>query len=376
MYSGNNLTMSARKIYCFIILILGWNICFSQQVLINFNPAVYGQSLEGLSFAQMVNLYPQDLNGAVTIRVRETHAGNVATIRMPAFLLRRGSNTIDRLAFSKALFSFGKNKYGSLLSQSGKFPEGEYEFCFEIDLSSSKLPAGALPVIENCFIHEVHPLTPLLLINPVDGDEDCNKRPQFTWQPPMPMPMNARFRLILTELKEKQDPIEAINFNTPIINQGNIPVNQLNFPFNAPELKEGKKYVWQVTVYTEKIILEKSELWLYKVKCPEENLEQVSGSYREMKEGIDGNYYVADKIVRFSFNNPYNAGVLSYTIVSLANPGLAIKNLPKLDMQAGLNKHELDLRERKDFKNNQEYLLSVHLANDRELKLRFLYKNE
>src|SRR5689334_3765650 len=127
--------MSVRKIYCFVILILGWNICFSQQVLINFDPAIYGQSLEGLSFAQMVNLYPQDLNGTVTIRVRETHVGNVATIRMPSFQLRKGNNTIDRLAFSRALFSFGKNKFGNLLSQSGKFPEGEYEFCFEIDLS-------------------------------------------------------------------------------------------------------------------------------------------------------------------------------------------------------------------------------------------------
>jgi hypothetical protein len=68
--------------------------------------------------------------------------------------------------------------------------------------------------------------------------------------------------------------------------------------------------------------------------------------------------------------------VLSYSIVSLANPGSAIKSLPKLEMQAGLNKHDLNLSEIKVFKNNQEYLLSVHLANGRELKLRFIYKNE
>ena len=365
-----------NKLYCFVAAVfLTVTSSFAQSVLISFNPVIYGQSIEGLSFVQLMNAYPQDVLANISIKVREVKAGHVVSISIPRVSLRAGNNTIDRSAFSRGRFSFGNNYYGLTLSQSGKFPEGEYEYCFEVDLSESKLP-GTATFFENCFTHELQPLTPLLLINPVDGDEECNRRPHFTWQPPMPMSADARFRLLLTEIKEKQDLIEAINYNPPIINQGNIPVNQLSYPFNAPELKPGKRYAWQVIVYTNQTILKRSDIWVYNVKCPEEKQQVNTDSYREMKETNDGNFYAADKVIRFSFNNPYNAGYLNYSIVSLVNPGQPIKELPKLKLQTGLNKYDIDLSENKAFKSGEEYLLTVKLINGRELKLRFTYKNE
>lgn len=345
------------------------------QVTIQFNAAVYGQSLEGLSLAQILNSQQQELIARITIKVREIKAGHIVTVVIPSFMLRQGNNMIDRVAFSKGRFLFGNNNYGLALSQSGRFPEGEYEYCYEVDLSESKLPP-AVPFFENCFVQELQPMTPLLLINPVDGEEDCNKRPQFIWQPPLPLPADARFRLVLVEIGEKQDIIEAINYNPPIINQGNIPVNQLSYPVNIQELKQGHRYAWQVTVYTGTTILKKSEIWVYIVKCPEESTEIITDSYREMKEQEDGNYYVANKVVRFSFNNPYNPGQLDYRIVSLAKPEQLFKNLPKLSVQSGLNKFDLDLSDKREFKNGEEYLLVVKLAAGRELKLRFTYRNE
>jgi len=175
---------------------------------------------------------------------------------------------------------------------------------------------------------------------------------------------------------ELQDIVEAINYNVPLINRGNLFSNQLQFPFNAPQLKEGKRYAWQVTVYNEKTILKKSEIWTYTVKC-EEKKEQSSGeSFRELKETEDGNFYVANKILRFSFNNPYSGGILTYAISSLSDPGSTIKSLPTLKMQAGLNKYEIDLSDNRSFKNGKEYLLKVTLTNNRELRLRFIYKDE
>lgn len=355
---------------CYLIATAG-----KGQISINFNAAVYGQSLEGLSFVQIINTSPETVKASVTIRIREALAGNVVTAIIPSAVIRPGSNTIERVAFANGRFSFGNNNYGLMLSQSGKFPEGEYEYCFEVEVSEPKAGWGP-PFFENCFTHQLQPLTPLLLINPVDGDEDCNTRPNFVWQPPLPLPADARFRLVLTELKDKQDIIEAINFNQPVINQGNIPGNQLHYPFNAPALKEGKNYVWQVIVYTGKIILKRSEIWTYTVKC-EETKKEISGdSYRELKETDDGNFYIADKVLRFSFNNPYSSGSLNYSISSLSDPGIIIKNLPQLQQYSGLNKCEIDLSENKIFKNGQEYLLKVRLANNRELQLRFIYRNE
>jgi len=364
-----------KSLICILAFICCGIASRAQQIVIQFNPAVYGQTIEGLSMVQLVNGQTQDFIGRVTIKVREIKAGHVATIVIPAFTLRPGNNIIDRLSFSKGRFSFGNNPYGITVSQSGRFPEGEYEYCYEVDLSESKIPP-AVPFFENCFVQELQPMTPLLLINPVDGDEDCNKRPQFIWQPPVPMPADARFRLLLVEILEKQDLIESINFNPPLINQGNIPINQLNYPANLPDLKEGKRYAWQVTVYTGSVILKKSEIWTYTVKCTREAPVPSTDSYREMKEQEDGNFYVADRVLRFSVNNPYNGGVLDYRILNLAEPARKITGLPKLELKPGLNRFDLDLSDKKELKNGQEYLLIVRLPTGVELKLRFTYKNE
>lgn len=358
-----------------IFFCISWFLAVSgkAQIVINFNAAIYGQNLEGLSFAQIINSSNETVTVKITIRVRESTAGNVLTGIIYSVPIRQGINTIDRAAFANGRFSFGNNNYGLMLSQSGKFPEGEYEYCIEVEITQSKV-RWPVQIFENCFFQHIQPLTPLLLINPVDGDEDCNKRPDFVWQPPLPLPVNAKFRLVLTELKDKQDIIQAITYNHPLINQGNIPSGQLRYPANAPSLLEGKTYVWQVIVYTDKIILKKSEIWTYKIKCEEEKKETTGNSYRELKETDDGNFYIADKVLSFSFTNPYSEGPLVYTISSLADPEETLKGFPRLKMSSGLNKYDLDLSENKGLKEEQEYLLKIKLINGRELRLRFIYK--
>jgi hypothetical protein len=150
----------------------------------------------------------------------------------------------------------------------------------------------------------------------------------------------------------------------------------LRYPPNLAELKEGSKYAWQVTVYTNKTILKKSEIWTFTVKCQQQERTPAAESYRELKENDDGNFYIAEKLLRFSFYNPYNSGNLDYTIENLSDTRTEIKKLPVLKMYTGLNKYDLDLSENNSFKNGNEYLLKVRLTNNRELRLRFIYKNE
>ncbi len=88
------------------------------------------------------------------------------------------------------------------------------------------------------------------------------------------------------------------------------------------------------------------------------------------------NFYIANDYLRFSFINPYAAGDLNYSIISLSDPSASIKGLPKLKMSAGLNRYDLNLTENRFFKDDQEYLLKVGLPNNRMLTLRFIYKNE
>jgi hypothetical protein len=359
----------------FSLLLMTRAVPVQSQVAVNFIPAVYGQSLDGLAYAQIVNSSAGTLTAKVTIRVRQGRGTNVVTIVTAPFQLHPGVNPIDKRAFSASRFAFGNNNYGLTASQNGKFLEGEYEYCYEVDITDSKDPRLP-PVYENCFVQQLQPRTPLFLVNPVDGDELCNKRPQFIWQPPVPLPADARFRLVLTAVKEKQDIVEAITYNPPVVNQANIAGNTLFYPSNAPELKEGQQYAWQVTVYAAQAILARSEVWTFTLKCQAPKKDTNTVSYRELREAEGGDFYVAETWLRFSLNNPYSNSELTYSITAMDDPAKPIKGLPGFKMAAGLNKYEIDLSENQAFKDGKEYLLTVRLANNRLMRLRFIYKSE
>jgi len=344
------------------------------QIVVNFSPSIYGQTLDGLVYAQIMNTTGTDLKIEETIVINEVSGINVATIKTTPFVLLQGSNFISKAAFTNGRFNFGSSYYGVTFSQTGRLPEGEYEYCFQTEIIGTK-PDMVPPFYENCFTLQLQPMTPLLLINPIDEDQICNKRPNLQWQLPAPLPIEARCRVILTEIQDKQDVAEAIAFNLPILNQPNIFGNILMYPAGAPELTEGHKYAWQVAVYSGNTILKKSDIWTFTVKCTEE-LKVSGDSYRELKETDDGNFYIANKFLRFSFSNSYNKGNLDYTIESLSNPQNVIKKLPILKMNTGINKYDIDLSENPSFRNGEEYLLKVNLVNGRGLILRFIYKNE
>lgn len=368
--------MLQKSFYLFLV-ISGFAFCYqgNAQITVNFMPSVSGQSIDGLVNGQIMSSSPSYANVMLTIRVREISHSEMLVIKTAPFKIQQGVNAFNRTAFSNARFSFADNSYGNSLRQSGKFMEGEYEYCFEIDVIESK-DNSLSKHFEQCFVQNVQPLTPLLLVNPADKDQSCNKRPSFIWQPPMPLSANARFRLILTELKEKQDAIEAISYNAPVINQQEIYTNTLIFPFNAPDLQEGKTYVWQIIMYENKVISKRSELWTFSVKCRESTPSVSDESYREVKDLDDGNFFVANKHLRFYFSNPYQSGELTYSIECLSDAKAVVKNLPKLVLLPGLNKYVLDLTENNSLKENKEYLLKVFLTNNRILRLRFIYKNE
>jgi len=361
------------KLYCLLSFLLLTCTIVHAQLTVQFVPMVSGQSLQGLSLVQMNSSSSSIIKVALKITIREVNTADVVTVQTPGFYLRQGVNTIDRAAFANSRFSFWPNFYGTTLKQTGKLPEGEYEYCFETEVLETK-DASILPNYQQCFSYRVQPLTPLLLIQPVDEDILCNKRPGLTWQPPMPLPTEAKFRVILAEIKEKQDPIEAINFNVPVINQAEIRVNTLNYPVNIPELKEASKYAWQVTIYINGAILKKSEIWTFTVKCKDEKKPENTESYRELKEVYDGKVYYAYEKLRFFFNNPYNEGMLNYRIYSLFGKQEEIKKLPALKMATGYNQFEIDLSEVKGLKGDENYLLKVWLADNKVLQLRFVYK--
>jgi hypothetical protein len=340
------------------------------QVNFTFLPELYGRSIDGLGNFQVQNIGTEKIDGVIFITVKENSAGPVVMVITPRVTINPGLTNFPKSVFSNSSFRFSSGSYGAIANQTRGLPPGDYDFCFRfVPLDKSRFNE-----YETCFDGDIQPLAPLTLLNPADRDSICNKRPVLSWQPPLPFSAAMRFRLLLTE-KKTGEGVADLLMKTPLLLLDNISSTTINYPSANPELKEGKTYYWQVVAYDKGVIISKSEIWEFTVQCKELDKPLPNDSYRELKLLVNGNYYIANRALKFSFNNNYNIQKLHYTIVDIADGAKEIKHLPEVQLQRGLNKIDIDLQDL-GLKPGNHYLLKVYPFNEPAVEIRFIYTDE
>ncbi|MEP7280034.1 MAG: hypothetical protein ABI813_15410 [Bacteroidota bacterium] len=344
------------------------------QVSIQFVPALNGQFVNGLFTALVQNTTTGVYNGKLEITVRDADGRTVLLARTPSFLIRPGRNAIRALAPQTSI-AFGNSALANAVAQTGHFPESEYEYCFEWTGTGNK-PGDDVQVFENCYNFFVLPVIPLTLVYPGDGDEFCNERPGFNWQPAMPVNGSYRYRVLVTSKNMDQSPMAALTDNLPVLQQDNIPGFMIPYPAHAPGLQKNHTYVWQVSAYEGNRRITQSEIWTFRVNCNDKKPDSTNESYRQLSDKLDGNYYLANTTLHFSVVNPYSFAILRYSITELADPHARINNLPPIKIGTGLNKIDIGLQEIKGIQPNRMYLLKVENMGEHIQYLQFIYKGD
>ncbi|WP_276480267.1 DUF928 domain-containing protein [Paraflavitalea pollutisoli] len=358
--------------YLLILLLCGLQLRAAAQITFQFVPEVQGRTADGLLWVKLTSLSQQPATISLDISVTEKKAGRIISVTTAPFAVMPGNNAIERKAASNAVIRFADNNLARLVKQSSSFPEGEYEYCFQAfraDKGGNRDLLG-----EQCFDYLVEPLTPLFLIEPFHKEQTCDKRPTFTWQPSMPAIPGAEYRLTMVEKKGHQASQEALVYNLPLINQTNITAPMLIYPANANSLVEGKTYTWQVTVYKAGVILNRSEIWDFTVKCTDTPAVERSEGFRDIEDLAKGNYYVAHGKLCFAVQNPYQAQAVEYALFCINKPDQIFKKLPKVKLRSGDNNVTIDLSEMKSMVDGFNYIFTVRLPNGRTQKLRFIFK--
>jgi hypothetical protein len=342
------------------------------QLSFYFLPELYGRSIDGLGTFQVQNLGQQNMIGQISITVKENKSGAlVVTVSTPVVTFSPGLSNFSKSIFSNSAFNFSSNPYGSLTNQTRNLPPGEYTFCFHF-IPKDKI---LFDDYENCFDGEIQPLVPIMLLNPAQMDSICTKRPVLSWQPPMPFSSTMKSRLILTEKKGDNEGVEDLLMKTPLLLLDNISTTTINYPSVNPELKEGKTYYWQVIAYEKGLVISKSEIWEFTVQCKEAIKPGPNDSYRELKLMVNGNYYIANRFLKFSFRNDYNISKLKYSILDVAKGGEEMKHLPEVKLQQGFNKIDIDISDL-GLKPGNHYILKVYPFNEPPVEVRFVYKED
>jgi len=359
----------ARTCFLFFIAVFLFSSPAMAQVTIQFIPEVYGRSVDGLFNCRIFNPNKQQQQATLTITVTERKGGTLCIIKTEPFNVVPGNNPIPPSAARTARIQYGSSKLGRLTSLRHNFPEGDYEYCYDISFVHSDNPPD-----EQCFNYVLAPFADLSLIGPDNRDSICERRPLFTWQPLIPGVAGSYYQLVLTEIKKGQNATEALNYNLPIINQNNIISPILPYPSIVPDLEKGKKYAWQVTAYKDQTILNRSEIWQFVVHCPDTLKKILRNGFRDIEDLLRGNYYIAYGSLKFALVNSYRPQKLKYEIIPVIHPDKPIGHLPKIKLDPGGNNILIDLRTRSGFKDGEYYLLNITLPNGQVKSLRFIYK--
>ncbi|QXV63630.1 DUF928 domain-containing protein [Mucilaginibacter sp. 21P] len=339
------------------------------DVIFQFVPEVYGRNVSGLFNCKIAGAQ-NSFRASLTITVTERSAGVICIINTPEFTVYPGAGSIPVAAASGARIQFSSSQVGKITAASRAFPQGDYDYCFSLQVSGSDNPP-----VEQCFEYVLAPFAEMNLLDPYNKDQICDKRPLLTWQPLIPAVPGATYQLVLTEIRSGQNATDALNYNLPLINQPGILSPVLPFPPIAQELENKKRYAWQVTAYKDMTILNRSEIWEFTIDCKDSvKKADTSASYRDISDMAGGNYYIADGRLNFSFINAYSAGPLQYKISSMARPDKKLKHLPKLSAISGINKVSIDLVEAGGFVDDEYYTLKVWLPDGVIRTMRFLYK--
>jgi len=357
-----------KKILTAIVLSAGVFTASVGQVNFYYLPELYAKSVDGLGSFQLQNLTGSAVSGRVIISVKEnTSRSGVVTITTPVSSFNPGMNNFPRTSFASAVFNFSPNRVAVIINQTRAFIPGEYTICFRF---VNAVNHG--DDYESCFDASIQPLVPINLLIPAEHDHICEKRPSFSWQPPVPFQPSMRFRLLLTE-KKQGEAVENLLMNTPLVLLDNISSTTISFPSFAADLTEGKTYCWQVVVSQQGVIVSKSEIWEFTVQCKEAQAPLGGDSYRELKLLQNGNYYISSRLLKFSFRNNYNIKKLNYSILDIEKGGEKIKNLPEIALTAGINKIDIDISDL-DLVPGKYYLLKVYPFNEPEAEVRFIYQ--
>ncbi|QNR87025.1 DUF928 domain-containing protein [Pedobacter riviphilus] len=337
-----------------------------------FVPEVYGTTLNGLFRASIYNASGMK-SVRMNITVTEARAGKIATIQTGVFTIAPGNNIIPSGVARTASLAMAQNATANFIRRNQYFPQGDYEYSFNIYSASSSEEI----IIDQTFNHEITPPAPLDLIEPYDKDDICEKRPLLTWQPSIPKMDGLLYQVMLVEIKDKQNAVEALNYNLPIVNQKGIVANLLVYPPNSKELVAGKKYAWQVSAYRDQTIINRSDVWSFEVNCQDtvSAVIPTDYGYRDIENLVKGNFYIAEGFIRFSMINSYQEQKLRFNIVCTTDPKSKIRSLPTIKLKKGQNKINIDLSRNFSFKEGYSYVMTAYLPDGTPKSLRFIYKN-
>ncbi len=236
----------------------------------------------------------------------------------------------------------------------GSFPAGNYQYCiYALNTITGEVKT------QQCNNITIRNLTPPVLIYPFNSTTIQEKNPMLTWLSPgaNTAGLSINYTLTLVELYPKQNAIDGLLRNRPLLYQNKITTTSLQYPFNAPPLAYGKNYAWQVEAYdASQQSLGVTEIWSFtlapdSVKVVEVNNDQ---SYIDITQSAANAAYYAKGVLKIKYNTRQYPTRLTYQVLD-ANEQVMNNNESVLMALTKENWYDVDMESALHLKHGQRY---------------------
>lgn len=339
--------MNKKIALLFLIALFSSFIGKAQVSVVSIQLQSYNITPDALMAASISNL-GNELQVQLVSKLYNFNNEVLLTVKSAPFILKKGLNSPFDGTRRVAGAEFSSGNQANYIKSTHGLPSGTYRVCIDVVLSQTLETQDQF-----CDELESDYNEYLFLVIPADKDTVVSTTPLLIWSHSEPFNVLSQgeyYRMVVSEIKDKQGADEAVTINTPLMVKNYLTTHNLQYPYDAKELKAGGRYAWQVQKIANGVITNKTEAWEFIIdKKPEEK----ENKYAVLEKHLDAGYYKAgNNKVYFKFDEEYSSGNVSCSIYNSKRELVLPKvhsdgqKSASLNLKSnGYNRFEIDLNE-------------------------------
>ncbi len=187
----------------------------------------------------------------------ESRDGEVVNAQSAQFDLAPGTRTITGRDVEPVKVNSSNSKYKNIVLQTGSVPSGTYTICVYVKDAKTGETLGS-----DCITQTVQNVS-LVLINPSDETRLTEALPRFTWTTTPLMNPSTKYSIRIVEIIGNQSPVAALQSGRAFHENEEVRGMFYQYPVSAPRMVSGKEYAWQVSAFSNGVMVSQSEVWTF-----------------------------------------------------------------------------------------------------------------
>jgi len=362
--------MKLKNVILILSLVAGDHFLGAQVTVSSANLQPFNVTPATICQAVLLN-GPGETNVSLDAKIFNSAGEVLLAVRTQPIHLHAGVNALQLSQIVAASVVYGTSQQSVYVQAQKQLPSGMFRHCITVIANTGE------PDDEFCQEIESSVNTFLNLVSPFDKDTIDSPTPILTWTHSEPFNLltpGETFRIVLVVKNKDQDAEAAVTANIPLYTLSNVMRHDMQYPFDAPALKEGETYAWQVQKMAAggQGVIAKSEAWAFTLRTEKIVPDQ---KYVVLKKKPDAGYYLAaNGKIFFRFDETYAGTNLRCRILNEQQQ--EIKPEPENEQKKeegadamniksnGYNRYEIDLAPLK-LKSGYYFLEVVNEKNDK-----------